>query len=66
MRFALWKIRISAPCVDRLDRLIVYRWNRHYPSDVRFPLELADFTLQSSTEFRGSSHDLITREEYTR
>ncbi len=66
MRFALWKIRISAPCVDRLDRLIVYRWNRHYPSDVRFPPELADFTLQSSTEFRGSSHDLITREEYTR
>lgn len=54
--------------LDAAARLIVYRWNRHYPSDQKFPLEVltADFTLQQSQEFVGSSHDTITEEIYVR
>lgn len=49
-----------------VSKLTVYRWNRCYPSDRKFPLEqaLRGMVLQSRCEFAGSSHDVITREEY--
>ena len=47
--------------------VIVYRWNRDYPGDVRFPAELfADrWELISREEFPGASHDSITEEVYS-
>lgn len=45
-----------------VSELTVYRWNRHYPSDTVFSLNLSDFTLASTTEFVGSSHEKITKE----
>ena len=47
-------------------KLIVYRWNRLYPSDVRFPLDLLQRLgkPESSVDFRGNSHSKITREVY--
>lgn len=45
-----------------ISELTVYRWNRHYPSDTVFPLDLSRFTLISSSEFVGSSHEKITKE----
>lgn len=55
------------PWKDRVQELIVYRWNRHYPSDVQFPLE--SFTermqKQSTAQFPGSSHDCILEEVYS-
>ena len=48
---------------DRIRDIIVYRWNRVYPADVRFPQsELARRKLITTVEFVGSSHDRITRE----
>lgn len=46
----------------KIDELVIYRWNRLYPSDVRFSLDTSAFFLAESTEFAGSSHDNITKE----
>lgn len=49
-----------------IDKLIIYKWNRLYPSDVRLsgsPLEHG-FRLISATDFQGSSHEIITKEIY--
>ena len=51
---------------ERIERLIVYRWNRDYPADTYLDVDLEAFRLEASTDFAGSSHDPITREEYTR
>lgn len=54
------------PYADRVRCVILYHWNRTYPSDSRFPIELfADrWHLESVTEFSGTSHETITREVY--
>ncbi len=45
--------------------IIVYRWNRIYPADVRFPEgELLRRRRLCAAEFSGSSHDRITQEIY--
>lgn len=54
------------PWLDRLEGVIVYRWNRAYPSDQVFDLDLSDFTWQEKLEFAGSSHERITREIYSK
>ena len=47
------------------ERIIIYRWNRSYPSDKKFPIELlSGKTLVSSYDFKGYSHEKITREVY--
>ncbi len=54
------------PYADRVKGLILYRWNRRYPASTTFDVDLSAFTLQNTTEFQGSSHENITREEYTK
>ena len=44
------------------NELIIYRWNRLYPSDVRFDCDTSAFCLTETCEFVGSSHDKITKE----
>ena len=52
---------------DKITRIGLYRWNRHYPSDKNFPIELfADkWELISQRDFPGSSHERITEEVYS-
>lgn len=54
------------PFADRIQKVALYRWNRLYPSDVKFPTELfADkWNPISIRTFVGSSHDQITEEVY--
>ena len=54
------------PLSARLEGVIVYRWNRAYPSDLQFDLDLSAFTCTERVEFPGNSHDVITREVYMR
>ena len=57
-----------APYLKQIGELIVYRWNRLYPADLYFDVDLqkSGFSLCSSCEFTGSSHDKITKEVYRR
>ena len=56
------------PYLEQLAELIIYRWNRLYPADLYFDVDLKEmgFSLVSSCEFTGSSHDKITKEVYCR
>jgi len=55
-----------ALCRERIERLFLYRWNRAYPADTFFTLSLADFRQSDTFSFRGSSHEEITLEVYTK
>lgn len=47
------------------DRIILFRWNRAYPADIRFDIDLnKSLKLISSKEFAGKSHEKITMEVY--
>lgn len=50
------------------DTIVLYRWNRRYPADTHWDVDLAQqgYTLLDTTEFPGKSHDTITKEVYTR
>lgn len=54
------------PYADSIDSVILYRWNRIYPSDVKFPMDLFSdkWELVNTLEFSGFSHEVITREVY--
>lgn len=58
--------RPAAEVVAGAKKLVIYRWNRHYPADVRFDADLTGFVLQNTCEFAGKSHETITKEVYTR
>ena len=50
---------------ERIASIIVYRWNRRYPSTVKFPTEMLTCReLVETVEFPGYSHDKITMERY--
>ena len=51
------------PYIDKVNELIIYRWNRNYPYDFCFEIP-ENFSLKESTEFKGSSHEKITKEIY--
>ena len=52
--------------VEKIERLIIYRWNRLYPADTYFDIDpvSSGFKLKSLTEFPGSSHEKITKGIY--
>lgn len=52
------------PYEDKIRKIIVFRWNRVYPSDLRFGIDLTAWQLVYFEEFPGSSHEKITMEVY--
>lgn len=56
----------SEELLNQTERIVIYRWNRHYPADVRWNPDLSalGFSLRETTEFPGTSHEKITREVY--
>lgn len=54
------------PYEKNIEMLIVFRWNRIYPSDVCLDLVLDGslWKLIETEEFPGYSHDVITMEVY--
>lgn len=56
------------PYMDKVERLVIYRWNRDYPSDMSFDVQPEEYGLRlaDSRDFAGSSHENITREVYVR
>lgn len=51
---------------EYVDEIIVYKWNRLYPADTYFNIDLKNWSLIESVNFEGSSHEKITREIYRR
>ena len=54
--------------LDLCNEVVIYKWNRHYPSDVTFDVDLkaAGFKRTSKADFVGSSHKKITEEIYVK
>ncbi len=51
--------------LKRAKKLVIYRWNRCYPADVKLPDHiLSERKPVSTVEFAGSSHCCITQEVY--
>ena len=57
-----------AQVLDRVEGILLYRWNRTYPADqyLDFDPAAAGFRLVSAGDFSGSSHTTLTKEVYTR
>ncbi len=55
------------PVKEKLEQVVIYRWNRSYPADFYFERDIIEGWNQKETmEFPGSSHEKITREIYER
>ena len=53
---------------DKIEKIILYRWNRTYTGDLYFdiPLEEHGWKLIETDDFAGRSHEKITKEVYER
>lgn len=51
-----------------VEKIILFRWNRKYPSDFYFDIDMQgkEWHLESTEDFQGSSHNIITMEVYSR
>ena len=58
--------RVPGDWVGRASTVVLYRWNRHYPADRYFDIDLSamGFVLSETVDFPGRSHETITREVY--
>jgi hypothetical protein len=52
------------PYEDKIESILLYRWNRRYPADRIFSFPEGDWKLVESQDFAGSSHEKITEEVY--
>ncbi len=60
-------IKINDHIINKVNEIILVKWNREYPSDLIFNKDyLNHFILNKTEEFTGYSHDLITLEFYSR
>ena len=48
----------------KIEKIYLFRWNRHYPADIYFPVDLIDYKLIARSDFLGNSHEKITLEVY--
>ena len=49
-----------------IEKIILFKWNRTYPGEAFFNIDLNDWKLLKSEEFCGSSHEKITMEIYSK
>lgn len=55
------------PYLDQIEQVILYKWNRRYPVDVRLDIDLSQGWRKVETrEFKGFSHEKITKEVYSK
>jgi hypothetical protein len=52
----------SAQLMAQAEKLIVFRWNRNYPSMTNERVHLSGWNFECSLEFPGYSHEKITME----
>ncbi|MBP0972553.1 MAG: hypothetical protein J5851_01450 [Oscillospiraceae bacterium] len=49
---------------DIYEMLILYRWDKTYPADIRLEIGMQNYALVEQHEMVGSSHKKIVREVY--
>lgn len=66
--FCFVEDRPIASYEDRIEKIILYKWNRVYPADFYFDLaeKLSHWRFISAESFIGTSHEEITKEVYAR
>ncbi len=47
---------------EKIDKIVLFKWNRVYPSDKKLHFDFSFFELKDTFEFEGTSHDKITCE----
>ena len=64
--FCFAEMDVTSICWSKVEGIVVFRWNRHYPSDVKFPTALLkkEWQLVETDTFSGRSHEKITMEVY--
>ena len=50
----------------KIDKLIVYNWNRIYPCDFYCDIDFSQFELIEESELEGNSHEKITKQIFRR
>ena len=57
-----------APWMNKIDTIVLYKWNKSYPADTYFDTSLLDNNWKkfSLNHFKGSSHDKIFKEVWKR
>ena len=54
-------------CIDKIDTLFVFNWNRLYPADRSIPFDPhKTMTLLSARVFAGTSHESVVEEVYVK
>ena len=52
--------------IDKVDKIIIYNWNKHYPADRYFNINLNNWEIISEENFEGYSHENITEKIFIR
>ncbi|MBE6801543.1 MAG: hypothetical protein E7530_01510 [Ruminococcaceae bacterium] len=52
--------------VSGINEIVVYKWNRVYPTDFKCSVDLSELELVETIDFKGFSHEKITKETYKR
>ncbi len=64
--FCFVENKTLSPFWESIEKAIVFKWNRQYPSDFTLDIDLSKFKLTECSEFKGHSHEVITMEVYTK
>lgn len=49
-----------------IEKVYIFNWNRDYPADKYFEIDLSNYTKEKKEDFVGNSHKKITLEIYRR
>ena len=52
------------PYLPEIDTIILFHWNRDYPADFFFTVDLSEWNRIHQEEFAGKSHEKITMAVY--
>lgn len=66
--FCLVEDKLLSNYMNKINTMIVYSWNRIYPADLHFDIDLKNksWELIHEQDFEGSSHEKITKKIYRR
>lgn len=54
------------PYLLNIEKIVVYKWNRRYPTDIYLDIHLDEWKKIETKDFAGYSHERITKEIYIR